>query len=91
MTVLRVWGESNLLDANGKNDRFEQFLGNEQSPEPVAGMEEQYQRLITSHDDDLLKPIVEQKFQAYSNEEIAKSIGRNIRTAEQKLALARDI
>ena len=64
-----------------------QFQGNELTPELVAGMEEQYERLITDLDDDLLMSIIEQKFQRYSNEEIAESIGRNIRTVERKLAL----
>jgi len=87
----RVNGESILMDATGKNEGLGQFLGNEPTPQLVAEMEEQYERLISSLNDDLLKSIVEQKFQGYSNEEIADSIGRNVRTVERKLALVRDI
>lgn len=87
----RVSGESVFLRVDDAGGGLHQCLGEAPTPEFVAEMEEQCDYLLDQLGDDLLRQIAEAKFEGFSNEEIAVTIGKNVRTVERKLSLIREI
>jgi len=66
-------------------------VGNEPTPDSVAAMAEEYQRLLDALGDDTLRSIAVWKMEGYSSEEIAERLGCALRTVARQLALIRTI
>jgi RNA polymerase sigma factor (sigma-70 family) len=69
---------------------FEQMLSAEPTPEFVALMEEEQQRLFALLREDTQRDIARLRLEGYANEEIAQNLGISLRTVERKLTLIRD-
>jgi DNA-directed RNA polymerase specialized sigma24 family protein len=65
-----------------------QIAGDAASPEFAAIMAEQCRRLLQGLEPDLQR-LALAKMEGYSNEEIAQSVGRSLRTVERRLHLIR--
>src|SRR5262249_62209007 len=63
----------------------EQLLSREPSPELVAELAEEYQRLLDRLGDAQLQAIALWKVEGYSNEDIARKLGCGLRSVERKL------
>jgi hypothetical protein len=63
--------------------------GDEPTPEFVAIVTEEYQRLMGQLGDDTLRQIALHKLEGYTNEEIAERLGCVVRTVERKLRFIR--
>ncbi len=87
----RVRNEADL--AGGRNDasefRFEQFIGEEPTPEFAALVVEEYRNRLEVLDDDSLRRIATWKLEGYTNDEIADRLGCARRTVANKLKLIR--
>jgi DNA-directed RNA polymerase specialized sigma24 family protein len=68
-----------------------QVLGREPRPEFAAQVEEEYRRLLDLLEDDDLRHIAVWKMEGESNDEIARRLGRGLRTVERKLGVIRAI
>jgi len=84
------------VQGNAPNDdrieaTFHQLASSEPSPELRVIMAESLDRLLGLLGDDELRRIAIGKLEGYSNEEIAKLIGRSIPTVERRLRLIRSI
>jgi DNA-directed RNA polymerase specialized sigma24 family protein len=66
-------------------------LGDEPSPQVVAEVAEEWQRLLDRLGDEELRRIAILKMEGHSNEEIARAIGRVPRTVERRLQLIRTL
>jgi DNA-directed RNA polymerase specialized sigma24 family protein len=67
------------------------FLTGEPSPELACEMAEQFEVLLNSLDDDLLREIALAKLEGYTNPEIAKRTGKSLPTIERKLRYIRNL
>ena len=85
-----VSGESVFLRREDVGGGLSEMLGEEPTPEFVAQMQEQCDRMLQQLGDPLLQQIAEAKFQGYSNKEIANQIGRDVRTVDRRLRDIRD-
>ena len=87
----RVRGESALGRAGSPDDpaALAQVIGDAPTPEFVAMMAEQYQRLLACLDDPDLVALASAKLEGYTNEEIAERLGCSLRTVERRLHLIR--
>lgn len=65
-------------------------MGTEPSPELALLVAEECEELLDRLGDDTLRRIALLKLEGHGNEEIAETIGRGVRTVEQKLARIRD-
>ena len=87
----RVRNEADL--AGGRKDasefRFEQFIGEEPTPEFAALVVEEYRNRLEVLDDDSLRRIATWKLEGYTNDEIADRLGCARRTVANKLKLIR--
>jgi RNA polymerase sigma factor (sigma-70 family) len=70
---------------------FEQFLGDEPTPEFISLMDEEQQRLFAMLPDDTQRQIARLRFEGFTNEEIAQQLGVSLRTVERKLGLIREL
>jgi DNA-directed RNA polymerase specialized sigma24 family protein len=88
-----VRGESVFIQADASNRPFgiDDVMGDEPTPELVAAITEQCDRLLAALGDDLLRRIALAKLEGYSNEEIAAQLDCVPRTVERKLARIREI
>jgi DNA-directed RNA polymerase specialized sigma24 family protein len=68
-----------------------QIVSREPSPEFAFEVAERYQEMMLSLEDEELVKLATWKMEGFSNEEIAKKIGRASRTVERKLQLIRKI
>lgn len=87
-----VRGESICLPADelGGPAGFEQFMGQDPTPEFLTLMDEQHQRLFDLLRDDTQRAIARLRMEGYSNDEIAEQLSISVRSVERKLGLIRD-
>lgn len=86
----KVRGESVFRNQYGEQfDALSQVVGDEPTPEFVAVMHEQFERLLSILDDAELKEMAIAKMEGHSNEEVAKRTNRSLRTVERRLQLIR--
>lgn len=85
-----VRGDSLFNRENSIQSSFDDFLGNKPTPELLASMDEQCNRLVDLLEDDVQKEIVRLKLQGFINQEIADKIGVSFRSIERKLKLIRE-
>lgn len=88
----RVLGES-VLDGSGDvgTPGIAAFLGREPTPEDAAEFAEQYERLLASLGDDVLRTIAARKLEGFSAPEIAAALGVSTRTVNRKTELIQAI
>lgn len=85
----RVHPESQLaIEANGKS-AFDFITGCDPTPDFLAMLDEQFQRLLGSLRDDQLREIAILRFEGYTVAEIADKLSIAFRSAERKLQLIR--
>jgi RNA polymerase sigma factor (sigma-70 family) len=86
-----VAGESAFGDFQAFSDGagINGVAGPEPTPEFAAEMVEAVDRLFDQLDDDELRQIARHKLEGYTNEEIARKIGRALPTVERRLRLIR--
>jgi DNA-directed RNA polymerase specialized sigma24 family protein len=87
----KVRGELAIDSANQDVRALEHLVGDEPSPQFMAQVSEQCERLIETLPDDLLRRIVELKLQGFTSVEIATRLDVVERTVERKLAIIRKI
>ena len=75
-------GHAGSPDRNGVLDRA---VSKEPVPEIVAMLREQREHLLAALDDPLLRRIAEWRMEGTSNAEIARKLGRALRTVERKI------
>jgi RNA polymerase sigma factor (sigma-70 family) len=87
-----VAGESALADPLASHGRggIDQVAGSEPTPEFAAEMIEAVDQLFNRLDDEELRRIALRKLEGYSNEEIAREIGRSLPTVERRLKMIRE-
>lgn len=88
-----VRGESVFLKPGGQFDPagIEQFIGFGPTPEFEVLAEDEFSQLLDCIDQPDLREVALLRLDGYSNEEIAKRIGRNVRSVERKLKLIRSL
>jgi RNA polymerase sigma factor (sigma-70 family) len=69
---------------------FEQLMGKEPTPEFIALLEEERQRLFGLLREDTQRAIARLRLEGYANEDIAENLGISLRTVERKLNLIRE-
>ena len=75
--------------ATARQFGFEQFIGEEPTPEFAALVVEEYRNRLEVLEDDTLRRIATWKLEGYTNEEIADRLGCALRTVANKLKLIR--
>ena len=86
----KVRGESVFRNQFGEHfDALAQVVGNEPTPEFIAVMHEQFERLMSVLDDAELAEMAIAKMQGYSVQEISEKTNRSVRTVERRLQLIR--
>ena len=85
----KVSVQSNLTSSTPSSD-FEQVVSGEPSPEFAALMNEEVIERLSELDSEELRTIALQRMKGYGNEEIAKSLGKALRTIERKVGIIRD-
>ena len=75
-------GQAGSPDRNGVLDRA---VSKEPVPEIVAMLREQREHLLAALDDPLLRRIAGWRMEGASNTEIARKLGRAVRTVERKI------
>ena len=83
-----VRGESVFGDAEGVG--LDQCLADEPTPESLAILAEEHERLLAALGDDTLRTIALLKLEGFTNEEIAERLGVTCRSVERKLQRIRD-
>ena len=89
-----VCGESAIYNGHATNEReggFSQVMHGDPSPEFAALFAEQIEQLFGLLDDDILCKIALGKMEGFTNEELARDLGLNVRSIERKLRLIRRI
>jgi RNA polymerase sigma factor (sigma-70 family) len=81
----RVLGEADLIGAGSDCGGLDWVASDEPSPELVAQLDEQYQRLVEGLPDDSLREVARLRLEGYSGDEIAERLGCNRRTVVRKL------
>lgn len=84
----RVHSESQFLGLAGES-AFDRIMADEPTPDFLAMLDEQFQRLLGLLRDDRLREIVILRLEGYTVAEIAKKLGIGIRAVERKLQLIR--
>jgi DNA-directed RNA polymerase specialized sigma24 family protein len=77
-------------DGDGSVQGFEAVLSADPTPELLASMDEEYQRLLALLRNDTLRQIAIWRMEGYSNEEIAGRLRCTTRSVERKLKLIRE-
>ncbi len=67
------------------SDAFSEISGDEPSPLLAATVAEEYDRLLSALEDELMQKIAVWKMEGYSNREIAKNLDCSVRTIDRKL------
>ena len=87
-----VRGESAFADRQAPESHqpgLSQVTNGEPSPEFAAQFAEQFEQLLTLLADDTLRRIALAKMEGYTNAELARDLGLNVRSIERKLRLIR--
>ena len=85
-------GESVLAyEGEGGPASFDDFLGEEPTPEYLAQMDEQLQRLLEAVPDQVSRNLIQRRLEGWSNEEIAQNQGISVHAVRRKLRLVRSI
>lgn len=85
-----VRGESVFKNQFGETfDALSQIIGDQPTPDFVAAMTEQFERLLNVLDDEELKEMAIAKMEGYSVKEISEQTNRSVRTVERRLQLIR--
>jgi RNA polymerase sigma factor (sigma-70 family) len=84
----RVHSESQFVNAEGES-AFDLMMADEPTPDFIAMLDEQFQRLLALLRDDRLREIVILRLEGYTVAEIASKLGIGIRAVERKLQLIR--
>ena len=87
-----VRGESAFTDRQAPESHqpgLSQVIDGEPSPEFAAQFAEQFEQLLTLLADDTLRRIALAKMEGYTNAELARDLGLNVRSIERKLRLIR--
>jgi RNA polymerase sigma factor (sigma-70 family) len=79
-----------LPAGDSSDEGFEAVLASDPTPEMLASMDEEYQRLLDLLRNDELRSIAVWRMEGYSNDEIAQRLGRTTRSVERKLKLIRE-
>jgi DNA-directed RNA polymerase specialized sigma24 family protein len=88
----RLRGESAFLDPAGSGqDGIEQVVGDEPSPDFVAQVAEECQRLLDKLSDDELRSIAVWKLECDTNQEIAAKLGCSLARVERRLRVIRKL
>ena len=88
----RETGESAMpgaLDRDGAH-MMSDVIGTEPTPEFIAIITEQFERLIGSLSDPQLQELAIGKMEGYTNDEMAEKLGCSVRTVERRLRLIRE-
>jgi RNA polymerase sigma factor (sigma-70 family) len=80
-----VRGESVFEDPDGEGLGLDQFLADEPTPETLAMLAEEHERLLAALEDDTLRHIALRKLEGFTNEEVAEQLGVTCRSVERKL------
>jgi DNA-directed RNA polymerase specialized sigma24 family protein len=88
----QVQGESAFLrtDSSADDAGLQELAGSEPTPEFLAQLAEEHQRLLGMLRDDTLRHIAQWKMDGFTNEEIAGKLGVATRSVERKVRLIRD-
>ncbi len=83
----RVRGDSVFGEpaASGARDGFDQIMGDDPTPEFLALMADEHQRLMNRLDQPMLQQVAIRKMEGYTNQEIATELGVTQRSIERKL------
>jgi DNA-directed RNA polymerase specialized sigma24 family protein len=85
----RVHVESQISTADDERQAFDQIMGNDPTPDFLAMLDEEFQRLLGMLRDDRLREIVILRLEGYTVAEIAARLGIGLRAVERKLQLIR--
>ncbi len=86
-----VLGESAFINPrNADGDGINNAMGDAESPEFLAAVDDEHQYLLGLLRDDSLRELCQFRMQGYSNDEIASRMGITTRSVERKLQLIRD-
>ncbi len=89
-----VRGESIFGELTPANNHefagFDAWVSDEPTPELLATMDEEYQRLLGSLRNDTLRQIAVWRMEGESNDEIAQRLGTTVRSVERKLGRIRE-
>ena len=90
-----VGGESALAGWSEKDDPsgggIDQVMGREPTPEFVAEVSEEFQRVVALLPDESMRQLALLKMEGYSNREAAETLQCGLRTVERRLRLIRQI
>lgn len=89
----QVRGESVFAKAGCEEEGFglDQFVEDEPTPEFLALLAEEHQRLLKRLPDDTLRRTALWRMERFTNEEIAEKLGVTARSVERKLKRIRDL
>ena len=85
----RVYPESQLPIAAGGKSALDIIVGGDPTPDFLATLDEQFQRLLGRLRDDRLREIAIMRFEGYTVAEIATKLAISTRSIERKLQLIR--
>ena len=88
----RVRGESVFVDASGEEQSpgLQQYSDGNPTPEMLAVMEEEGQRLLVALEDTTLQQVALWKLEGFTNDEIADKLKLTTRSVERKLQRIRE-
>jgi len=88
----RVYAEADCIAKNGAEGRFsfDQLIGQCPTPESIASLEEEYQRLLSALPNADLVNIAKHRLEGYSVSEISVMMAISKRSVERKLGLIRN-
>ncbi|QDU28867.1 ECF sigma factor [Anatilimnocola aggregata] len=88
----QIRGESVFIGANDEPMAgIDQVVGGEPTPEFAQQVGEDFEELLASLNDDMLRRIALAKLEGYTNDEIAAKFDVRTRTIERKLSLIREL
>ena len=86
----RVRGNSLFKRAGLPPQSFDHLISDDPTPDTLAAMDDEYERLFELLHDDVQREIVRYRLSGYRNGEIAERLGISLRSVERKLAVIRD-
>jgi DNA-directed RNA polymerase specialized sigma24 family protein len=75
---------------DGQPAGFDQFAGQEPSPEFLAILHERHQELLSRLRDNTLRQVAQMRMEGFSNQEIGERLEISLRSVERKLRLIRE-